>query len=557
MPRTIFINIDEDATRAGRKLSREAAHDVVLVFPKGSIIFSDELGMQRLFVHAQELGKSVTIVTADPKGQRAAAAAGFAIGDVSMLRSPGAPMDNVRRSVKPVAKAPAVRVAAPAPKPVPIPAPVFVPPVYVAPPVRLVQQVHSEPEPLPEPLPEQEVSSQQYQPKSRNLTKYFIAAAVLAGVLLAILAVFILPQAAITVYVQTQPLTRDLAVTVSKTATQPGVQNLTLPGQILDSDESQTVTFNATGQVNVGDRAAGTVQIYNFTHRTLKLDAATTTFTVGTEVYHLVANASGIPETRMIPGTTNVDPASLAPPVDITADQPGDGYNLPALTRFEIHNAVLGTVPQQLYAMSPVPTQGGVTRFKTVVSQQDLDAAGKQLQHAILAAAEQQLLSSKSLTLIDSGASTQVKSITFDHAANDATATFSGTITGHVTGLAFSEDDLKNLVEQRINSTLDASTYLVTQQQEDIGEQFSTVDLVGGTGSLAVHFVSMLATKLDTAAITQQVLGKTTAQVKEILLANPNIDAADITLKPFWVKSVPRWASKVQVQTKLDLPNAG
>jgi hypothetical protein len=241
--------------------------------------------------------------------------------------------------------------------------------------------------------------------------------------------------------------------------------------------------------------------------------------------------------------------------VDIIADQPGDGYNAPALTRFEIHNSVLGTIPQQLYAMSPVPTQGGISRFKTVVSQQDLDSAGKALQQQLLTAAEQQLLSTKSLTLIDSGASTQIKSITFDHAANDAVDTFTGTITGHVTGLAFNEDDLKNLVEQRINSTLDANTYLVTQQQEDIGEQFSTVDLVGGKGTMAVHFVSMLASKLDSAAITQQVLGKTTAQVKEILLANPDIDAADVTLKPFWVRSVPRWASKVQVQTKLDLPN--
>ncbi len=345
-------------------------------------------------------------------------------------------------------------------------------------------------------------------------------------------------------------------MTVDTTATQPDVQNLVLPGQILDSDESQTVTFNATGKVDVGDKATGTVQIYNFTNKTLKLDAATTTLTVGTEVYHLVSNVSGIGETKYIPGTTNVDPTSLGAPVDIIADQPGDGYNAPALTRFEIHNAVLGTVPQELYAMSPVPTQGGISRFKTLVSQQDLDSAGNALQKQLLTAAEQQELSSKNLTLIDSGTATQVKSITFDHAVNDAVDTFTGTITGHVTGLAFSEDDLKNLVEQRINSTLNANTYLVTQQQEDISEQFSTVNLAAGNGTLAVHFVSMLATKLDTGAITQQVLGKSTAQVKEILLANPSIDAADVTLKPFWVKSVPRWASKVNMQTKLDLPSS-
>jgi hypothetical protein len=370
-----------------------------------------------------------------------------------------------------------------------------------------------------------------------------------------VLATVILPQAHLVVSVHAQPITRDLTVTVDKAVTQPDVQTLALPGQMLDSDEQQTTTFNASGQLDVGDKATGDVQIYNFTHKTLKLDAATTTLTVGTNVYHLVSNVTGIVPTRMVPGTTNPDPSSLTAPVQVIADAPGDGYNLPALTRFEVHNKVLGTIPQQLYAESTDPTQGGISRFRTIISQQDLDNAGKALQQSVLDAAKQQLLSSKGLTLISSAASTQVKSVTFDHSVNDAAETFSGTISAHVTGLAFKEDDLKNLVEQRINSTLSNDTYLVTQQQEDLGEQFSAVDLAAAKGSLAVHFVSMLGTKLDTGALAAEVVGKTPVQVKEILLANPSIDSVEITLQPFWVKSVPRWASKVTVQTKLDLPN--
>ena len=79
--------------------------------------------------------------------------------------------------------------------------------------------------------------------------------------------------------------------------------------------------------------------------------------------------------------------------------------------------------------------------------------------------------------------------------------------------------------------------------------------MVAGTGSLDVHFASTLGTKLDVATLTAQVLGKTPVEVKEALLANPAIDSVSLTTTPFWVKSVPRWASHVDVQTKLDAPN--
>ena len=478
MPKTIFINIDEDATRAGRKLAAVPSPDVVLVFPKGSVIFSDESGLKKLRRYADEVHKHVTVVTADQKGQRLAREAGLAVGSVAMLRTGGASMDTARRSVPAHAPAP---VAAPVPLPRQLP---LSPPALHQP-----HQPHQPAAPsfitpkIFEPIPEPELEPAPQEPareSSHHLTKYFIAAAVIAGILLAVLATVILPHASLTVYVHAQPITRDLTVSVATTTVQSNVETLSLPGQMLSSDEQQATTFNASGQLNVGDKATGDVQIYNFTHKTLKLDAGTTTFTVGTNVYHLVSNVAGIPPTRLIPGTSNPDPSSLAPPVAIIADQPGDGYNLPSLTRFEIHNKVLGTIPQELYAESTDPTQGGISRFRTTVSQADLDTAGKSLQQSVVQAATQQLLSSRGLTLIASGVTVQVKSITFDHSVNDASETFSGTIMAHVTGLAFSEDDLKNLVEQRINSTLDANTYLVTQQQEDLGEQFQQLEFGRG-----------------------------------------------------------------------------
>ena len=540
MAKIIYVNIDEDVTRAGRKLNREPSTDVVLVFPKQSLIFADQANLTELKEHADEAGKHVTVVTADQKGQLFARNAGFDLGDISMLRTRGASMDTVHRHVpqRPVK----VHIAPVEPKP-----PVRQTPVRQAPPHEETFARHTF-----EPLPD--VTEDSDEKQSRSWAGYFIGAAVLGGILLAVLAIVVLPQASLVVYLRTQTISRDITVAVSKDAPQFDSQNLTLPGQLTSSDQTQTVQFNASGKQNVGTQATGTVQIYNFTKKTLKFDAATTTLTVGTSVYHLVSNISGITPTKMIPGTTNVDTASLTAPVQVIADQPGDTYNLPALTRFEIHNQVLGTIPQQLYAQNPDPVQGGISRFRTIVSQQDIDTAGKQLQQAVEDAAKQQALTDKGLTLIDSGANVQVKSVTFDHTVNQAGESFSGTITAHVTGLAFNQDQLKALIEQRINTTLDQNTYLVTDQKEDITGQFNTVDLASGTGSMAVHFASLVAAKKDTKAISAEIIGKSPEQVKEVLLQDPDVDSVSITLKPFWVKSVPRWSGKVDVGVKLDLP---
>ncbi len=166
MPKTIFVNIDDDITRTSRKLAHEPAADVVLVLPKGALMFAHEASIKKLYAHSIELGKDVTIVTADKKGQALAAEAGFALGSVASLHTGRTSMDTVR---KPVARA--VPASAPvAPRP---PVPLHVPRA-------------------PQKFP---LIRCQKKSLSRNLTRYFIAAAVLAGVLLVVLAVFILPQA--------------------------------------------------------------------------------------------------------------------------------------------------------------------------------------------------------------------------------------------------------------------------------------------------------------------------------------------------------------------------
>ena len=413
---------------------------------------------------------------------------------------------------------------------------------------------------VPEPFVEPVITSQAQPRTIHRVNRTLATVFSLAMIILLLLAFVILPEADITVYAKTEVLSRDMQITVDSTATSIDSQQLVLPGTKLSNPQQYSQVFQSTGNSAVGQKATGTIQIYNFTGHVLKLGASTTTLTVGSATYHFVSDASNIPATRYFANsTTTVDPSSLGAPVAIIADQAGDAYNLPQNTRIEIKNAVFGSNPQQLYAASATSIAGGISTSQQnsnpIITPSDQADANTALQKQLLAATEQQLLTSKGLTLLDSGANLVNPNINFDHKINDATSSFKGTITGTISGLAFSKLDLVKLVEQRIALSLDPGMYLVTDissgNAETITESFRSYSSGSGSGVLMVHVDGIIASNVDTSTFTQQFKGKSVAQIQSILAQNPTVQGANIILKPFWVRSAPRFLNKIYITTKV------
>jgi hypothetical protein len=382
----------------------------------------------------------------------------------------------------------------------------------------------------------------------RTLITVFSAAIII----LLLLTTIILPQADITIYAKTELLTRDMQVTVNASATAPDINQLIIPGTAINQSQQFSQNFQSTGVINTGQKAAGSVQLYNFTGHLLKLGVSTTTLISGGNTYHFLSDVANIKPTKYFANGTDVDPSSLTPPVAIVADQPGDSYNLPQGSRLEIHNTVLGNPSNLLYAQNNNQSiSGGTAENINTVSATDLASAKTAIASSVIAASEQQLASSKNLTLIDSGLSLQSPAITFNHAANDQSASFSGAVGGQLVGLAFSSSDLKKLVEQRIALTLDKGAYLVTDQGESITESFTSYTPGAQSAVLTVHFSGLVSYKVDTSGLPNKIKGLNVTQIQNILSVDTNIQGADIVLKPFWVRNAPWIVQKVYITTKL------
>ncbi|MBU6447681.1 baseplate J/gp47 family protein [Patescibacteria group bacterium] len=522
----IYIEISEDISKVVAKIKRHKSDRLILVFPKGAIITNSPAHLNLLKRHADMLGKQIGIVSSDAKARQRAEHAGFeAAGPDAINSRPAAAKREKAAPQKPQApktQHPEQPVARPQAKP--------------------AEQQHFIPVPEQPAIPPKLIAANLKMPRfgirkikiSRRKLIYGLSAVLLA----CLLAFILIPSATITVYPAMQPISKNFDVTVDQNIKTADFKQLIVQGVMVSAPEQLSKTYNSTGKQNVGIKATGSVKIYNSTGQTLRLRAATTTLTSGGMVYHLNQDVSGI--------------RGVSAEVGITADQPGDQYNVPAGTKFEIHNAALGAGISSIYAQNDVAITSGASRFTAIVSQQDLDQAAADLKASVLQAAKQQLLNSRNLILVDNGSNLQVQSLTYDKKAGDNASTFTASLSGQLQALTFDATIIKKMIEQRAGLTITPDQYFVLSQKEQMDYSYKNVDYNKGAGDLNVAFNSLVADNIDTGSLKNSITGKNADQVKSILMQNSAIGSVNVHFSPFWVHTTPFWPSRVKIQISLN-----
>jgi hypothetical protein len=350
----------------------------------------------------------------------------------------------------------------------------------------------------------------------------------------------LLPKADVKIFARSEPISRDLEISVDKSIVAANSSTLEIPGIMITKEISQTKSFPTTGTKVSGNKAAGVVTIYNATPSTLTLRAATTTLISSGKKYFFAKDVSGI--------KPNNSPTTG---IGIIAEQAGPDYNLPANAQFQIVNQALGN--RNVYAVNPQALAGGTTADSVkVLSQADLDTATASLMNDVINAAEDDLTAQYS-TKIRIEASGVKKDILAKTANKDIGAqvdTFDMTLIARVSGLAFRDDDVVNLVISKINEVLSSDKYLLDGAKKQYTGNFKTADLVAGKGILDIHFETVAAYKVDDTNMPKILAGKNESEIKEILLSKPEIDNVEVKFWPAWfVHKAPRFNGKIKIET--------
>lgn len=302
------------------------------------------------------------------------------------------------------------------------------------------------------------------------------------------------------------------------------------------SDE--TVQFDATGQRDVGNQAAGSVRLSTV------LLTALGTIPAGTEL----TSTSGNTYTTDQAVTLTASNAVSGVEVGMTAIAAGTAYNGATGSMSGAPSGVNATIVDS-------PT-GGTTQVVKVVTADDVDRAMGQLigesTDEQKAALKDQFTNGE--IIVDSSFTvergTAVSSPAVDQPAGDGKATLTVPTTYSIQAVpkadlnSYLNDYLKAKLDdpdnQKVYSTgVDDATLSNYRTQDD--QNLATVNAVGSVGP-----------KIDEDQVKEQVKGKIYGEVQQSLESVEGIKEVDVQFSYFWVRTVPNNTDKITIQFKVD-----
>ncbi len=538
MPATIYLNLDDDVAKIAAKAQKEKSSDVVLVFPKKSFIFSDSINLRLLKKQLDMMNKHASIMTMDEKGQMYAKEAGFDIKYLSKTTRPGSTSD-IRRSQS------APRRAAPQPEMDAPPRPRQVRKVIrrrvVAAPV-----VHSAPRARVEKLENVFVPADSRTisvPPRRSYRRWAISFIAVSLVVILLLVLVVLPSAQVNVYAKSQTVARDIEVIADVNTQQIDAAKLTIPAYAVNEAQSSRSTFQTLGKKEVGSKAEGRVAIYNLTGSPINLKAGTTTLNVGSKSYLFKSDQSGI---KPLPSAAQDENATVA---DIIASNGGEDFNLPSGTRLEITNQAFGSQPTRLYAKTVTQVVGGSSRFVSIITKDDFAKAQQSLTEGVVNNINTKLKNNNQL-LVEGAYKATVTNFTTDKAEGTEEPSFIAAEQVAITGLAFNESALKEMIRQRFVQSLGSGKTLQDVSDDTVTYKVKNIDTTNGLMQLSMHYESKAIPALEIKSLQSEIAGKKKSEAAELILSNPDVDHVEISLAPAWQTALPRFNSKIHVELK-------
>ncbi len=328
---------------------------------------------------------------------------------------------------------------------------------------------------------------------------------------------YFVPKAEIFVTVATESFSHDLDVTVvtDRDSTSSGQ---ILLGSYVTTSEVGSRRAVATGNKLVGDRAKGTVTIYNSASaRTFPAGTVLTgnglKFTTDTEVS--VASSSGIAD-------------QITVKVGVTAADIGEKYNLPPGVTFSV-----GSLPTSSYqGKNEAALAGGNSHQATVVTKGDQDRLLTTLSGELTEQAQKALEAKlgASDTLLPKAITSATIKKKFTHDIDAEADTFGLDLTLDFKGVTFAKDDLVELFKQNFQSAI-AEGFELSSDSVQFEVKEAKTDKAGNI-VLKVHLDGQIVPKIAVEQIVTDSAGKSLGQATSSIAKLPGVTGVRVEINP-------------------------
>jgi len=370
-----------------------------------------------------------------------------------------------------------------------------------------------------------------------------LAILALSGVILALVlfgAVVFLPKASISIALEKMEhgFIGNLIASPEIEESRLEANTIYLRGVALSGEKNLTKSYPATGEDSVGRKAKGIITVYNNFNTSPQTLVETTRFVTPEGKIYRADRDITVPGGKMVDG--DLVPSSINVPV--TADQPGEEYNIGPVDIFRIPGFQGSSRYEGFYGLSSAAMTGGYTGEVKVPTEDDINVARKDLSKALEELIKTEFLINlpDGIEILDEGQDVEITKEQVNNVV-DEQGNFSITLYGSLSLVGFNADELVSVFEGYFEEEAgkDLAIY-------DYSTEFGAVEVDGDGVSAAISFDSTWVNPFNKEEFKEKIRGMTENQLRQEIFAS-GAKSGEIRMSPFWVNRVPQRNSRITI----------
>lgn len=556
----ILLETDEEVTSAIEKIKKSKQTNIALILPRHAVLGQSIVNLKLIYRQAVDMDKSVVVISPDRIARNLADRVGFSVAEApeeaDFPAHPTTPADDAptlaaiakkRFDDKKIAETPAERerpddgaVASEPPRDE-----AMLPEDDPTAPVEPANRERPGGGGIPT-----RGSLRHYRDQKRR--PYLIVALTLIGLGLAGLAAAAVvgPKATITLTVKAQPFSDKVTATVATDATVPDSEKGIIPGTLSNLTVETKLSAKTTGKKDQGDKAGGSVTVFN------AWDSLPHTFAAGTALvakngtaFVLSAELTVPPASSTIAGgTSTIVPGQKE--ARIEAKDPGEAGNV-AATSFTI-SSLPKAQQEKIYATSSQALSGGISKLVGVATADDVtkltEAAKTQNKDEATAKFKSDF---QDRVVIDKAITVSGQDVTTSAKADEAADSIEATVAGRFSLITFAQKDHDQIVQKLLANKVPQGETLVTEGKGvAVDTSRFDVNLVTDTKLDLVNEIhAFTISGFDVGAIRRSLIGVRPSSEAVLKIAQKKVPAtaAEIRLSPRWWPRLPFWSQKIDL----------
>lgn len=313
-----------------------------------------------------------------------------------------------------------------------------------------------------------------------------------------------------------------------------------IKAQIFNPVKSATPLFPASGKSQVSYKAEGKMTIYNaYSSKAQQLVATTRFETPDGKVFRLKAQVT-------VPGA-NIQDGKIIPSsiyADVIADKPGAEYNVGPVDKLTVPGFKGSPKFDGFYGKLETQIKGGFVGIRQVPTEADILIAKAKTTELLKAAFGASFLDTISggLTILDGASSFEITKLTVD-TATDKDGNFSVLGQAKFTAIGFRESDLRGVLAGKARKQDPNASF------EKLNLKYSKVipDFKRGAVTFEVDSDGVITPAFDSDDFRTSILGKQSADVKDMISKLPELSDGKMSLSPVWLSRVPTAPGRIKI----------